>query len=71
MTTLILRCIRGDFVITGPDIEPVKFKTRREAKDWCRWHHASLPVVEVGRDASKRVVLGSMGRPKKRSASDR
>jgi hypothetical protein len=33
MTTLIMRYLRGDFVVTGPDI-PVKFKSRREAKDW-------------------------------------
>ena len=36
MTTLTLRYIKGDFVVTGPDIEPLRFKTRREAKDWCR-----------------------------------
>ena len=34
MTTLTLRYIKGDFVVTGPDIEPARFKTRREAKDW-------------------------------------
>lgn len=32
MTTLNLRYIKGDFLVTGPDIEPRKFKTRREAK---------------------------------------
>ena len=37
MTTLIMRYLRGDFVVTGPDI-PVKFKSRREAKDWCAEH---------------------------------
>ena len=36
MTTLTMRYIKGDFVVTGPDIEPTKFKTRREAKEWCR-----------------------------------
>jgi hypothetical protein len=39
MTTLTLRFINGHFVVTGPDIEPMTFKSRREAKDWCRWHH--------------------------------
>jgi hypothetical protein len=27
-----LRYIKGDFVVTGSDIEPLRFKTRREAK---------------------------------------
>jgi hypothetical protein len=39
MTTLTMRYIKGDFVVTGPDIEPARFKTRREAKDWCVAHY--------------------------------
>ena len=36
MTVLTLRRIREDrFEVTGPDIEPVTFKTRVEARDWC------------------------------------
>ena len=35
MTTLTLRYIKGDFVVTGPDIELARFKTRREDKGWC------------------------------------
>jgi hypothetical protein len=35
MTTLPLRRMKDDFIVTGPDIEPTKFKSRREAKDWC------------------------------------
>jgi hypothetical protein len=31
MTVLTLRYQRGDFAVTGPDIEPVTFKTRPEA----------------------------------------
>ena len=58
MTTLILRRIRDHFVITGPDIEPMKFKSRLEAKDWCRWNHPRVPVGEVGRDELRRVVAG-------------
>jgi hypothetical protein len=43
MTVLTLRYQRGDFVVTGPDIEPVMFKTRREAWAWClRYHPGSL-----------------------------
>ena len=48
MTTLTLRFINGHFVVTGPDIEPMKFKSRREAKDWCRWHHPRVPIIEIG-----------------------
>jgi hypothetical protein len=29
MTTLTLRYIKGHFVVTGPDIEPTRFKTVR------------------------------------------
>jgi hypothetical protein len=65
MTTFTMRCIKGDFVVTGPDIEAMKFKSRREAKDWCRWHHPRSLVVDIGRGASKRVVRGSKGRPRR------
>ena len=30
MTTLTMRYMRGHFIVTGPDIEPVRFKSRRE-----------------------------------------
>ena len=32
MTTLTLRYIKGHFVMTGPDIEPTRFKTRRDLR---------------------------------------
>ena len=35
MTTLTMRLVKGDFIVTGPDVEPMKFKSRREAKDLC------------------------------------
>ena len=47
MTTLTLRYIKGDFVVTGPEIEPIRFKTRQEAKDWCRAHYPGSPVKEI------------------------
>jgi Ssp1 endopeptidase immunity protein Rap1a len=47
MTTLTMRIVRGDFVVTGPDIEPMKFKTRREAKDWCMAHYPGSPIAEI------------------------
>ena len=35
------------------------------AKDWCRWHHPRVPIIEIGRDRPRRMVRGPMGRPKK------
>ena len=34
--------------MTGPDIEPARFKTRREAKDWCVAHYPGSPIKEIG-----------------------
>jgi hypothetical protein len=39
MTTLTMRLIKGHFIVSGPDVEPMKFKSRREARDWCKTHH--------------------------------
>ena len=56
MITLTLRYIKGDFVVTGPDIEPTRFKTRREAKD-C---HASVSIrSRVRRSPRSATVLHS------------
>jgi hypothetical protein len=33
--------------VTGPDIEPMKFKTRREAKDGCTTKYPGSPVKEI------------------------
>jgi len=41
MTVLTMRREHGEFVVAGPDIEPVKFRTRREPRDWCARH---IPV---------------------------
>ena len=55
MTVLTLRRIREDrFEVTGPDIEPVTFKTRVEARDWCLTHYQGSPIREVG--GRKRVT---------------
>ena len=48
MTTLTMRYIKGHFVVTGPDIAPTRFKTRREAKDWCVAHYPGSPIKEIG-----------------------
>jgi hypothetical protein len=54
MTILTLRRIEDDFVVTGPDIAPAKFTSRREAKDWCMTHYPGSPIKEIGADASER-----------------
>jgi|tagenome__1003787_1003787.scaffolds.fasta_scaffold19795030_2 hypothetical protein len=50
----MLRYIKGDFVVSGPDIVPTRFKSRGEAKNWCRTHYPGSPITEIGRDAAKR-----------------
>jgi hypothetical protein len=61
MTVLTMRRIRGHFVVTGPDIEPVTFKTRAEARDWCRAHYQGSPVREIGKKAAARQGNGGYG----------
>jgi hypothetical protein len=48
MTTLTMRMIKGDFVVTGPDVELMKFTFRREAKDWCKTKYFGSPIHETG-----------------------
>jgi hypothetical protein len=48
MTTPTMRMIKGDFVVTGPDVEPMKFKSRAETRDWCKTHHPGSPITEIG-----------------------
>ena len=61
MTTLTMRYIKGDFVVTGPDVPPMRFKSRPEARDWCKIHYPGSPIKQSGRDASKR----RLGPPRK------
>ena len=61
MTTLTMRYIKGDFVVTGPDIQPTRFKTRREAKDWCVTHYPGSPIKKFGADAAKRARKARQG----------
>jgi hypothetical protein len=63
MPNLTLRYIKGEFVISGPDIEPVCFRSRREAKDWCLEHYRGSPLMEVGQGSRE----GQLDRPRKRS----
>jgi hypothetical protein len=62
MTTLTMRMIKGHFVVSGPDIAPMKFKSRREAKDWCRVYHPASSITEIGPD-DKRVSKKGRERP--------
>jgi hypothetical protein len=56
MTTLTMRMIKGDFVVTGPDVELMKFTCRRKSRDWCKTKYPGSPIHEIGADASRRVV---------------
>jgi hypothetical protein len=56
-------------VVTGPDIQPTKFTSRREAKDWCHTHYPGSPITEIGADLSSRVVARAKGRPKEPKGS--
>jgi hypothetical protein len=44
MTVLTMGYLQGHFVVSGPDIEPIKFKTRREARAWCARHYPGSPI---------------------------
>src|SRR5262245_10093258 len=59
MTTFTLHYTKGNFVRTGPDVEPRKFKTRREAKEWCMTHHPGSPITEIRRGRAKKRRLAS------------
>jgi hypothetical protein len=56
---LTMRYIRGRFVVTGPDISPMLFKSRPEARGWCKTHYPGSPITEIGANAVP------MGRPRK------
>jgi hypothetical protein len=46
---LTLRRVRYQFIVTGPDIEPMTFKTRHEAREWCREHFRGSPARRARR----------------------
>jgi hypothetical protein len=46
MTTFTMRYIKGHFVVTGPDVPPMQFKSRPEARDWCKIHYPGSPIKE-------------------------
>ena len=53
---MTMRYMRGHFIVTGPDIEPVMFKSHPEAREWCAEHHPGSPIREVGANSSKRAT---------------
>jgi hypothetical protein len=55
VTVLTMRRVRDQFVVTGPDIEPVTFKTRAQARYWCYVHFRGSPIREVGIGSRKKV----------------
>ena len=58
MTILTMRVIRGHFVVTGPDIEPVKFNSGREAKNRAG---TIIPAHPSGRSAPTQTERPSRG----------
>ena len=61
MTTFTMRYVKGHFVLTGPDVPPMQFKSRAEARDWCTEHYPgsrsrralpSVPALHLNRRLS-------------------
>jgi hypothetical protein len=46
--------VLGIAFVIGPDVPPMRFRSRPEARDWCKTHYSGSPIKESGRDASKR-----------------
>jgi hypothetical protein len=63
MTTFTLRIVKGHFVVTGPDIVPMRFETRREAKN-------TPPGFADQRDCPGTQAQGRQRRPVKRTAPE-
>ena len=55
MRKLSLRHFNSYFLVTGPDTEPAKFKTRQQALTWCAAHYPDLPIKE-NRPGGKRLA---------------
>jgi hypothetical protein len=49
--------------MTGPDIAPMKFNSRREAKDWCKAHHPGSPITEIGPGGKRAAPKKAPARP--------
>jgi hypothetical protein len=49
-----MRRVRDQFVVTGPDIEPMTLKTRAQARYWCYVHFRGSSIREVGIGSRKK-----------------
>jgi hypothetical protein len=58
---LSVRYFNGYFLVTGPDTEPAKFKTRQQALTWCAAHYPDL--------RSKKIAPNDWLRPRVRRAA--
>ena len=47
MTTFTLRYVKGHFVVIGPDVPPMRFRSRPEARDWCKRHYSGSQIKEI------------------------
>jgi hypothetical protein len=48
MTTFTMRYVNGHFVVIGPDVSLMRFKSRAQARDWCKAHYPGSPIKESG-----------------------
>jgi hypothetical protein len=53
MTTSTMRYLRGDFVVTGPDLSRTNSSPAARPGTGARKHFPGSPVIEIGADASK------------------
>jgi hypothetical protein len=54
--TLTLRSRGAHLIVSGPALSGVaKFKTRRQARDWCATHYPYLSIHEAGAETVKRT----------------
>ena len=59
MTVLTMRRVRGQFVVTSPDIEKsVTFETRAQARYWCYVNFRGSPIREVGAGGREKGAPG-------------
>jgi len=58
MTTLTMRLVKGHFIVSGPDVEPMNFKSRHEAED-----HPGSPITEIGPGGKRAARKTSPERP--------
>jgi hypothetical protein len=68
MAKLTLRYIKGEFVISGADLQPVSFTSRRRARDWRLKYYPDSPLMEIGQGARNGRVDRRNGERRAKSA---